>query len=157
MEAISQLQFNDIYNTIDLNLYTSNYKYLDNNQKKEVIEQEFKKYLISKIREANSNIIVDESMEVYQLIEIISMLLGINKDSNFMHLINYLLITMSNEQQFVITWEQNQQEKTLTQPEIVIQNNIITRIITNKESNVSSIFNYLNNYYLTEFNKERTR
>lgn len=150
------VKLNDIYQFMNQYLKNINYEYLDQNIKKEFMEKGIKKYLIDKIRSYNVNIIVNEYDEVHNLIEILSFIIGIdNQELN--HLINYLIIQMSNEQKFAISWENTQDERYFYQPEIIIQNSVITSIKTNRFGNLTSIFNTLNHYYKNNFNQSKTR
>ena len=157
MNEITLISLKDIYSKMDLYLNTTNYKYLNNNEKRNIVETGLKKYVISKIREANDSLIVDESIELYRLVEILSFLLNVNNNEEISNLTNYLLIVMSNEQQFCIKWEEEENDKYTNQPIIDINNNLITKITSSKQDNPITLFNYLNNYYLTSFNKPYTR
>ena len=157
MNEITLISLKDIYSKMDLYLNTTNYKYLNTNEKRNIVETGLKKYVISKIREANDSLIVDESIELYRLVEILSFLLNVNNNEEISNLTNYLLIVMSNEQQFCIKWEEEENDKYTNQPIIDINNNLITKITSSKQDNPITLFNYLNNYYLTSFNKTYTR
>ncbi len=156
MEEITQITLNDIYKEIDQYLNSINYSYLNQELRKEAIETGLKKYTVYKIKEANDSLMVNESMELYRLVEILSFLLNNNKEE-LSHLINFIIIAMSNDQRFAINWYEEEIDEYVNQPIIQYSNNVITKITTNKNGNLTTLFNYLNNYYVNEFNKNKTR
>ena len=157
MDKLLQIDLSDIKPLMDLYLNRVHYPHLDKNTNKQVVEIGFKKYITKKINEANSLLIVDDSIELYQLIEDISFLSGINNDRNISYLIDYLLFLMSNEQQYPIKWNIVDNDDYAVQPNIIQHYDIITSIETSAFPNSSSIFNCLFNYYINEFNENRTR
>ena len=157
MNEILQIDLSDVKIIMDLYLSKVHYPHLDKNTNKKVVEIGLKNYIINKINEANSLLIVDDSIELYQLVEDISLLSGINNDRNISYLIDYLLLLMSNEQQYPIKWDKVDNDDYAVQPNIIQHYDIITSIETSAYPNSSSIFNYLFNYYINEFNENRTR
>ena len=155
MEEVLSLK--DIYQSMNIFLENNNYAHSDSYTKKQTLEIGLKKYLIKKIIENNDTIIIDESMEIYQLLDILSLLSGLKKEENMYHLINYLLITMSNEQRFVIKWDIQDNSRYINQPNLIYNDYLLTKIITSKSCNLSSVFNFLNNYYVNDFNNQRVR
>lgn len=157
MNEILQIDLSDVKIIMDLYLSKVHYPHLDKNTNKQVVEIGLKNYIINKINEANSLLIVDDSIELYRLIEDISFLSGINNDKNISHLINFILYLMSNEQQYPIKWNKVENDDYAIQPNIIQHYDIITSIETSAYPNSSSIFNCLFNYYINEFNEKRTR
>ena len=78
MNEITLISLKDIYQKMDLYLESTNYKFLNNDEKRRIVETGLKKYIIFKIREANDSLIIDESIELYHLLEILSFILNIN-------------------------------------------------------------------------------
>ncbi len=157
MDKLLQIDLSDIKPLMDLYLSRVHYPHLDKNTNKQVVEIGFKKYITKKINEVNSLLIVDDTVELYKLIEDISILSGINNDRNISYLIEYLLFLMSNEQQYPIKWNIVDNDDYAVQPNIIQHYDIITSIETSAYPNSSSIFNCLFNYYINEFNEKRTR
>ena len=157
MDELLQIDLNDITKVMNLYLDRVNYPHLDNNTKKEVIEIGIKKYISNKIKEKNNYLFFDQDINLYQLVEALSFLSGINNDNNIANLIEFLLYIMSNEQQFAIKWYRTNNEKFTAKPNIVVQHNLITHIETSEYPNTASVFNYLFNYYINQFNENRTR
>ncbi len=157
MDKLLQIDLSDVKTVMDLYLNRIHYPHLDKNTNKQVVEIGFKKYITKKINEVNSLLIVDDTVELYKLIEDISILSGINNDRNISYLIEYLLFLMSNEQQYPIKWNIVDNDDYAVQPNIIQHYDIITSIETSAYPNSSSIFNCLFNYYINEFNEKRTR
>ena len=157
MDKLLQIDLSDVKAVMDLYLNRIHYPHLDKNTNKQVVEIGFKQYIINKINEADSLLILDDTIELYQLVEDISFLSGINNDRNISYLINYLLLLMSNEQQYPIKWDKVENDNYVVQPNIIQHYDVITSIETNAYPNSSAIFNYLFNYYINQFNEKRTR
>ena len=157
MDKLLQIDLSDIKTVMDLYLNKVHYPHLDKNTNKQVVEIGFKKYITKKINEVNSLLIVDDTVELYKLIEDISILSGINNDRNISYLIEYLLFLMSNEQQYPIKWNKVKNDNYVVQPNIIQPHDVITCIETSEFSNSASIFNCLYNYYVNQFNENRTR
>lgn len=146
---------NDIYKEINLFLDKNKYRYYDEENKKRLVELGYKKYLVDKITSINSSILVDETLNIYELVELLSLLVNSEDKHYLSSLIHYLTLTMSNEQKFPIIWEETDNEFYITKPKIVKKDNIINKIVTDKTANYQVIFNSLNNYYLKDFKKEK--
>ena len=157
MDKLLQIDLSDVKAVMDLYLNRIHYPHLDKNTNKQVVEIGLKQYIINKINEADSLLVVDDSIELYQLIDDISFLSGINNDRNISYLINYLLLLMSNEQQYPIKWDKVDNDNYAVQPNIIQHYDVITNIETSSYPNSSSIFNCLFNYYINQFNENRTR
>ena len=157
MNEILQIDLSDVKIIMDLYLSKVHYPHLDKNTNKQVVEIGLKQYIINKINEADSLLVVDDTMEIYQLVEDISLLSGINNDKNISYLINYITYLMSNEQQYPIKWNKVDNDNYVVQPNIIRSYNVITIIETSSYPNSSSIFNCLFNYYIYQFNENRTR
>ena len=157
MDKLLQIDLSDIKPLMDLYLSRVHYPHLDKNTNKQVVEIGFKKYITKKINEVNSLLIVDDTVELYKLIEDISILSGINNDRNISYLIEYLLFLMSNEQQYPIKWNKVKNDNYAVQPNIIQPHDVITCIETSEFSNSASIFNCLYDYYINQFNENRTR
>ena len=153
METLMQVELSDVHRTMNLYLDRINYPHLDNDAKKIAIETGLRLYLIRKIRENNSYIPVDSSMNVNQLIGIASFLSGVNQNDNISSLIYYLLFIMSNEQQFIINWETTDED---VEPKMVDNDNVCIKYVT-KTFPESTAVNTLYNYYLNDFKNKRTR
>ena len=100
---------------------------------------------------------VDNSIELNQLINDISFLSGINNDRNIAYLIDFILYIMSNDQKYPIKWTKVENDNYVEQPNIIHPYDVITNIETSDYPNSASIFNYLFNYYINQFNENRTR
>ena len=157
MDKLLQIDLSDVKTVMDLYLNRIHYPHLDKNTNKQVVEIGLKQYIINKINEADSLLIVDDTIEIYQLVEDISLLSGINNDRNISYLIEYLLLIMSNEQQYPIKWNKVDNDNYVVQPNIIRPYDVITNIETSEFPNSASIFNCLYNYYINEFNENRTR
>ena len=154
METLMQVDLSDVHRTMNLYLDRINYPHLDNDAKKIAIETGLRKYLIRKIRESHSYVPVDDSMNVNQLIGIVSFISGVNKDDNISALIHYILFIMSNEQQFIINWNITDDET--TEPQVLTNSNIVVTYTT-KTFPESTAVNILYNYFLHDFKVKRTR
>ncbi len=157
MDKLLQIDLSDVKTVMDLYLNRIHYPHLDKNTNKQVVEIGLKNYIINKINETNGMLTVDDSMELNQLINDISFLSGINNDRNIAYLIDYLLLLMSNEQQYPIKWNKIDNDNYVLQPNIIRPYDVITNIETSDYPNSSAIFNYLFNYYINQFNENRTR
>ncbi len=157
MDKLLQIDLSDVKTVMDLYLNRIHYPHLDKNTNKQVVEIGLKNYIINKINEANSLLRVNDTIELYQLVEDLSILSGINNDRNISYLIEYLLFIMSNEQQYPIKWTKVENDNYVAQPNIIRPYDVITNIETSEFPNSASIFNYLFNYYINQFNENRTR
>lgn len=155
MGELLQIDLSDVTTVMNLYFERINYGHLDNDTKKEAVEVGLKKYLSNKIKKLD--IMIDDSVDLYKLVESISFCSGIDNDKNITYLINFLLLTLSDVQKFPIDWKFKDTEKYIAKPNIVVQNGIITHIETSEYPIYTSIFNNLYNYYINEFNKQRTR
>ena len=157
MDKLLQIDLSDVKTVMDLYLNRIHYPHLDKNTNKQVVEIGLKQYIINKINEADSLLVVDETIELNKLVQDISFLSGINNDRNISYLINYLLLLMSNEQQYPIKWTKVENDDYVEQANIIRPYDVITNIETSTYPNSSAIFNYLFNYYVNQFNENRTR
>ena len=157
MDKLLQIDLSDVKTVMDLYLNRIHYPHLDKNTNKQVVEIGLKQYIINKINEADSLLVVDDTIELNKLVQDISFLSGINNDRNISYLINYLLLLMSNEQQYPIKWTKVENDDYVEQANIIRPYDVITNIETSTYPNSSAIFNYLFNYYVNQFNENRTR
>ena len=74
---------NDIYKKINLFLDQNKYRYYDEENKKKLVELGIKKYLVDKISSINSSILVDETLNIYELVELLSLLVN-SEDKHYL-------------------------------------------------------------------------
>ena len=157
MEARLNLNLSDIYRRMNAFLDRNNYYFFEGNDKKEMLQLGIKNYLLAKINETNRRLIIEDDLPLYKILEIITQLDSNSRNESLGHLINFLLIMMSNDQRYPIKWIKTDNERYTAQPKIVFANDVILNIETFEQANLLSVFNSLNDYYLNSFDNKRTR
>ena len=128
----------DCKDKLYMNLINNNYYNLTPNQKKILVNEELKKYLLNKI---NNN--------VYKNDDISDLVKYLSKKTSIVPLILFIISIMDEIQHYKITWKIYTD---VINTKIISDNNIVLRINSNEK--YDEVFNYLYDYYLNEFDKE---
>jgi len=153
------LEMKDIYYIIDSSLMEQNFWNLDIEEKKILIEQELKKYIISKINEIDKNIsLPDNNIGNTKTIDLLQILATIiPKENHFdtlRHFIHYILNVASNLQGWSIIWYEEENPELKNNPIIDFNEdgkwNSLTTLAT-EDDNYVKIFAFVNDVFQNQF------
>lgn len=128
----------DCKDKLYINLINKRYYSLRPNQKKILVNEELKKYLLDKI---NNN--------MYKNDDISNLVKYISNNTSIVPLILFIISIMDEIQQQKIAWIIYPE---LINTKIICENGIIKMIKSNEK--YDEVFNIIYDYYLNEFNKE---
>ena len=137
------VNLNDSLAVLSISLANNNYHKASFEQKKIIVYQELKNYIIYKIKEIDENIVIDEKYDISTLITILANYVDISQ------LIYFVISKMTIEQQHGIKWYIDKKN------EVIKNDNIIDKFLT--ESDYLNAFNFIFDYYLNEFKLENTK
>jgi len=146
----------DIYYKVDSELVQQNFWKLDIEQKKKLIDSELKKYIVSKLKELDSTLLLEsknEKMNVGELLVILSN--NIPEDQHFdtlRHFTHYILQVASSLQSWSITWW-NDNDVALNDSPIVKfdENGLWTDLITSDNIDYIKTFNCVYDVFNNNF------
>lgn len=148
------IQTKDIYFKIGANLMLNGY--LDGNidEKKELLDEELKKYTIDKIGAS----ITDEASKDLSVVDLVTILGSkIPKEeheSTLSHFIHYILNIAGTLQGRSITWWQETNENLITTPEIEFDdNNFWDKLTTHKDTDYVQTFTFVYDVFQHHFMK----
>lgn len=143
----------DANHIININLLGKGYFKLNENEKKNLVSEEIKNYLVFKINELDSGLLSNDELNISDLISIISNLVDVNDYKTIAQLTHFIIGLMETLQGYSITWYINED---LEQPELTIENDIIKDLTTN--TNYINSFDFIYDYFMNQFNEvKKTR
>lgn len=128
---------------LSISLANNNYHKASFEQKKIIVYQELKNYIIYKIKEIDENIVIDQKYDPSTLITILANYVDISQ------IIYFIISKMTIEQKHSITWFIDNKY------EVIKNNNLIEKILT--DNDYVQAFNFIFDYYLNEFKLENVK
>lgn len=139
----------DIYKIVDEEIVENGYWACDVNQKKELIDEALKKYILYKIKGlTGSNALTknyDSCDNVDELFEILANLIPKNRHMDTIrHFTHYILNVASDIQGFFITWESECDKEALDPPKLIVrEDGIWEKLETNPSPNEDYVASFL--------------
>lgn len=139
----------DIYYKMNYALISTHYSELEISGKKKIVEQEMRKYIISKILELNPKIKIDKDIDLCLLAKILGDMIPKEKHSDTIsHLTHFILQVASSMQGFHIIWS----SKNITEPVLKYKDNdYIDELITSEDMDLVSTFEFIFDIFKNHF------
>lgn len=143
----------DIYYKINTKLVDDGFDLLNTEYKKRLVEQELKNYIISKINELDSSILVNVDMDIYFLVDILGrMIPSENHFDVIRHLTHYVLQIAGTIQGWEIIWFVEEDNELIEQP-LASFNDLgkWDKITTHKNTNLVTSFKFVYDIFQNRF------
>lgn len=143
----------DIYSEVNYYLRKNDFHNIDSiSERKRLVNEELKKYVISKILELDSNISISDEMDLYFLVELLGRL--IPKEEHFdtiRHLIHFVLQIASDMQGWYIVWYVKESNSYINNPEILKYNEMWDTLKTHQDENLVQTFKFVYDTFENHF------
>ena len=145
----------DIYPIIDIQLMKEDYWNLDIEDKKKLIDETLKEYIIFKINEINSSALckTNKDMNTVELFELLSSL--IPKEEHFetiRHFTHYILQISSNLQGWSIIWCGEEKDELVENPLVEFDiDGKWNKLITDDRTDLVKTFKFAYHIFMSEF------
>lgn len=147
---------NDIYFKVDSNIVNNGFWQIDIQEKKELIDQALKKYIISKLNDLGVNNVLTDSKKDTSVDDLLG-LLAINipqpKHSETLnHFTHYILNVAGNLQNFSIIWWQEDDEELICNPRIEInERGQWEKLVTHEKTGYVQTFSFVYDIFQNKF------
>jgi len=143
----------DIYSEVNYNLRKNDFHNIDSiSERKRLVNEELKKYVISKILELDSNISISDEMDLYFLVELLGRL--IPKEEHFdtiRHFVHFVLQIASDMQGWYIVWYVKESNAYINNPEILKYNEMWDTLKTHQDENLVQTFKFVYDTFENHF------
>ena len=147
---------NDIYYKIDSNLLEQSFWELNIKEKKKLIDEELKKYIILKINTLNEQELINVEENTLSIEELLLKLSEkIPKENHHLtlnHFVHYILQVAGNLQNCVIIWWVDKNKTLITNPVVEFdENEIWNSLKTHEQTDYVQIFNFVYDVFKNKF------
>jgi len=147
---------NDIYFKVDSNIVNNGFWQVDIQGKKELIDKELKKYIISKLNELGVNKALTDSKKDISVDDLLGLLaMNIPQQNHceiLRHFTHYILNVTSNLQNFSIIWWQEDEEELINNPKIEInERGQWEKLITHEKTDYVQTFSFVYDIFQNKF------
>lgn len=146
------MDFNNIYITVDTMLLENGYWKKSIEEKKKLVDESLKKYLISKINEIGSKQIGQEA-DMIDLFSTLAMNIPKDKhDSTISHCVHYLRRIMSSMQGFEFIWYVEDNPSLIQNPLLEYNDKgLIDHLVTDLKTPYTTTFNHIYTEFKNRF------
>lgn len=146
---------NDIYHKVDMGIVEQNFWEVSIEEKKQLIDEELKKYITSKIKElgGNTSILSDGKMNVNDLLKILARMIPQEQHFDTLrHFTHYILSVAGSLQNYSICWWVEKDEGLIDLPLIEFdENGLWTNLKTHKETDYIKTFDFVYDIFTNNF------